>query len=201
MHQIIRSLNLIFWGVLIIIIDFTYSRSGIEIDLINDLIGSIMIFIAVFRISKFQISDSTFKSKMNFVLIVSVIQILYSISDFVTYQIPEFIISIENLIGLVATWGCIMFCASMIIFSEEALLRVSQKRWSITKKMFLWLNFIPFVVLYLIEIIFSFTKNISLFGLAQGGIVLILLIIALIPVLYGLFTIHEMKNEIRTMNH
>ena len=113
MYRLYRDLNLIFWGLLIILFDLSFSRTtngiGLKIDLINDLIGAVMIYSAVYRISKIQISDPSYKFSIRFALIASVIQIFVSTSDFFVYGTSHFISIIEGISILIRDIGIVLF--------------------------------------------------------------------------------------------
>ena len=206
MIQLIRNINLIFWGTLIVIIDFSFSSTtngtGIKFDVINDFIGSIMIFIGLSKISKIELMDTSFQSNMNFSVIASGIHILYSISDFFIYPIPDFINTLKNLLDLVVGWGLVTFAGAKIILTTQSSLDKSLKKWIMTRNLLLWIYFLPLAVLTVISEITSFVKQYRFnwaieFGLGGKIGFILLVIILLIPIIYWLFTMHMMKMEIK----
>ncbi len=156
----IRNINLIFWGMLIVIFDFSLSSTtngyGIKFNIINDFVGSILIFIGLSKISKIKLIDTSFKSKMNYGLVASFIlyslfSILYSISFFFIYPAPEYISTIKNLLDIAIDWGFVTFSGAMIVLTTETHLNNSLRRWITTKKLFIWIYFLPFAALTFIS--------------------------------------------------
>lgn len=207
MQHIIRNLNLIFWGAIIVFLDFSFSKTmngtGIKIDLINDFVGSIMICVGVSRIAKLQISIPSYKTSIRFVIVASVLQILFSVLDFVVIKTPEIIITIKNIAGLFIYLGIVMFCRAMMFFSMEGVLKESQKRWKIAKYLFLWVYLIPFGTFVLLGESFFLLYNERYESQIYSGMKgrMIIFAILLIPIIYGLVTIHTMKKEIRAADN
>lgn len=206
MAQLIKSLNLIFWGVLIIIFDFSYTSTtngvGIKFDFINDFLGSIIVFIGIVNISKMELLDVSFKKKMNYCVLAAIFQILFAISDFFIYQTLDVINTLTNLMNLMIDWALVVFAGSMIILSTKIGLNASLRRWKIVKKLFFWINFLPFAILIVFSEIMTLTNGFRFYWQSEFGITgqissILLMILVLLPIGYALYTINSMKQEIK----
>lgn len=209
MIQQVKNLNLIFWGILIVIFDLTISSTlngiGFKFDFINDLVGSVMIFMGLYKISKIELLKTSFNSKMNYCLIASGFHIVYSISNFFIYPVSDYVDTLKNVINLFIDWGLVSFAGAMIILTRETALKTSLNRWIIAKKLFFWIYFLPFVILNLITEILFYTKKYhfswsSELGLKESVGSILIIALLLVPIIYGLFTIHIMKKEITEKN-
>lgn len=207
MHQLSRDLNLIFWGILIILIDLSFWRtvngSGIKIDLVNDLIGAIVIYSAVARIGKIEIQNDNYIKKMLFAVLAAGIQFFFALADFVIMEVPHLFNVIGSFLSLGVIWGGIKFCESMSLLSIEKSLMQSEQRWIKVKKLVLWIYFIPSIIGTLLNLLLSFYKGKKYewhidMGLSEGIGFVILVILIIAPMIYALFTIQLMLREIRT---
>lgn len=62
-----KNINLLIWGNLLLVLDFSFSSTrngvGIKFDVFNDFIGSVMIFLSLLKISKIKVEEPSFKTK------------------------------------------------------------------------------------------------------------------------------------------
>ena len=80
---VLKKLNLIFWGSIVIVIDINFSSStngiGFNIDWVNDLIGALMIFNGVQYFTPFFSRDTAYIDSLRLAKIGSGILILLSL--------------------------------------------------------------------------------------------------------------------------
>lgn len=209
MEQFYRNLNLVFWGVLIITIDFSYSKttngSGFKIDFVNDLIGAIMIYNAVSRIAKMKTSNPSYIGQMKVATVAAGIQLFFAFADFVIFQSSYMFDLIMSLLGLVVILGGIRFCKAMTTLSDENSLPKSQKRWEQSRKLLFWIYWIPSLIGNLLDICSSFTNAKRFYwyadlGLTSGIGFVVLIIVFLAPLIFTLYTIYKMRKEIKAVH-
>jgi len=187
--------------VIIVVLDINYFQTtngtGFKFDLISDLVGSIIVYVGVIRISKYEVLDFSYRYKMRFVIFAASSQILLSIFDFAIHSMPGFMTSINNLLSILMHCAFIVFCITMATFSEERALGTSRIRWGIARRLFLWLNLITTGVYAILNELYSLGNNPSYSLVTVGGFGLVLVFIMMfIPLIYFLTTIHQMKKEI-----
>lgn len=206
MEQLNRNLNLIFWGVLIIIIDLSYWKttndSGFKIDLVNDLIGAIMIYNGVSQIGKLKISRPSYVGQMLVATVAAGIQFFFALADFVIFKSSYAFDLIMSLLSLVVILGGLRFCKAMTTLCEEKSLPKSKERWELSRKLLFWIYWIPSLVGNLLDICLSFANakryqwKVDL-GLTAGNGFVVLIIVFLIPLIFTLYTIYEMRKEMK----
>mmetsp|Transcript_28549 Transcript_28549/g.93277 ORF Transcript_28549/g.93277 Transcript_28549/m.93277 type:complete len:211 (+) Transcript_28549:58-690(+) len=200
-----KDLNLIFWGVIIILLDFHYSQTtngvGFKFDFIPDILGAIMIFLGVFSISGSVIANPSFLRNMRFVVLGALIQIVLSIDDFFIYHESVFISSVREIASILISISIVLFSSAMIVLSDEKSLKKSSINWRIARRLFLWLYIVPEVFLQILSwfAIFPFDIVYKLNSNAANYIVLFftLFLFLLLPLIYGLYAIQRMRKEIR----
>lgn len=200
-----KDLNLIFWGIIIILLDFHYSQTtngvGFKFDFIPDILGAIMIFLGVFSISGSVIANPSFLRNMRFVVLGALIQIVLSIDDFFIYHESVFISSVREIASIFISISIVLFSSAMIVLSDEKSLKKSSINWRIARHLFLCLYIVPEVFLQILSwfAIFPFDIVYKLNSNAANYIVLFftLFLFLLLPLIYGLYAIQRMRKEIR----
>lgn len=198
----ITPLRLIFWGLLICIIDLnlietttiaypgTTVSEGFKFDILNDVIGTLLIACAVFRLASIPV-HRRYRAVMKFLKIVSVLSVLDAIRDhYITVWPPliELSLKLFDLITLVAV---VAFCIAMRWFCQEAGLKVAARSWRFTTIIFVVFFLLPigFVDLIIMLAIASGKPAILDFGLAT----LLMPLVDLIPLIHFFISTSRMK--------
>lgn len=206
MKDHIKNINFIFWGVIIIMIDFSYSWTsygkGYKFDLFNDFFGSIMLLIGIWGLSKIRIQHKAYILTMKVCLTASFVQIFLAFSDFYVYNITQHVESVLNIINLIIDFSLVLFSTAMIILSQKAELTKSLKHWTNTKNLLFWIHFLPFAILTVISEIMTLIRGYRFnwdveFGLEGLSYTIASLITLHGPIIYTLYTMHVTKKEIK----
>jgi hypothetical protein len=214
MEKTPRDLNLILWGTILLIFDIEYytatNGTGIEIDLLPDIIGSILICVGVFNLAKISVSNPSYAKSMFFVKIAAVLLVLLTVDEFFVYVDSTFIYYMRQLVTTSIDVSVVVFCMAMIMLSKEKELIESFKNWKIARNLFLFVYVLPYLIisilsslhLFYIHQIGSYSFRIVL---SQSEVFTINPIIAiflsvlflLVPIIYGLSCLHSMRREIQ----
>lgn len=200
-HLLIKKLNIIFWGVILLIVDFDISIGLFKIDLLNDFIASIMIYKAISYIKDMAPLNEEYQSAMKVAILAVRIIMVFSLIDFVDFDLNGWFAVFKSIINLVVILGILRFCTGMKIFSSRNLLKDSTERWQLCEKLILWIYAVPIGILGLVNSIFTgldFTPFYYTKGLEGIGLLVFLFGIILFsyPLIFGLHTISKMKTEI-----
>lgn len=132
-------MGLIAIGSIVVLLDFTFSistnGSGFRFDVINDVIGMLLILVGLVRLASFRI-DSQYDSTFRFLKTVALICCFEAGFNHFIFATPEpWILSFAILIlGLAKLVAVIYFCRSMIRLSQHYLLPQSAASWTETMK-------------------------------------------------------------------
>ncbi|WP_046757630.1 hypothetical protein [Kordia jejudonensis] len=202
MQTIVNDLKLIIIGTLLIMFDFYYSSTtngtGFKIDIINDVIGAFMIYIATTRMSKIEMKNFTYYRLMSFVNIATMVLIFVSIYDFFIFNEPTFMTLIIQCLGIITTIGVLFFFAAMTYFTEEKLLESSFEKMKIARNLIFWIYVLP-TFLLAIPIFGNLLFKSSAFSFHYDGGwgILILILFIFVPIFYGLYAILVTRRELR----
>ncbi|MHC4099067.1 MAG: hypothetical protein ACYSU3_23805 [Planctomycetota bacterium] len=186
--RIVTALRLIFWGGIICVFDFKING----FDIINDVIGAIMIAWGVFRLSNLSVHPN-YRVAMLFVKIISILYIAEAIGAHFHYRIPglmAFVIHSYRIAKMLAT---VVFCVAMLWFCRTAGLPRSEKSWKITAILFGVIYFIPWGLLHFVWIICLVTGKHFSFNL--GPAALLILFVFIVPLIHLFISTSRMKTE------
>lgn len=183
----VRPLKMIFWGALLVVLDFRING----FDLLNDTIGMILITIAVFSLAQIRVDDR-YWTMMSFVRIMSAVALAKS----VVVQIPMrgstgmgVLLALTSLIGLIAT---MVFFAAMRRLCQSGGLSRSARSWTTTLTLFAVIYLIPMGLFYAI----------ALFCMASGKSfsyheqwMILLIPVFLVPPIHMFVSTSRMKRE------
>jgi hypothetical protein len=199
----ITPLRLIFWGGLIVVFDVRIGR----FDLVNDLVGMIMITWGVFRLSDFT-ARHRYSMAMIFIKVVAVLGCLVALHDHFVYQVPAPLSTVLLLTNGVAAVAIVVFCLAMRWLSTEAGLSASAKSWRTTTRLFAALYLLPLGAVYLaaavaaamgrpFDVDFNFGE-LGLAGVLLLPLVLLLLGLLSVPPLHLFLSMSRMSKEAGT---
>ena len=198
----LKPLKFIFWGGILCVIDFkhtsTVNGSGVSFDFLNDFIGMLMITYGVFKLSEITI-DMSYSKMMNFVKIIAVISSIKAFEGHFLYQKSELYSVGVTLLMIAELVAIMLFCTSMITFSNEADLTESSGKWSLTRLLFGIIYVIPLGLFYLASIFAILTRQ--SFHLNLGPFGLLLIPVFLVPIFFILKSTNSMRNEISGLNY
>ena len=213
MEKIPRNLNLIFWGIILAVVDIDFyavnNQIGMQIDFLPDIVGAIMICVGVFNIAKIPVSNPLFSSSMLFVKIATLLFILLSVDDFFIYIDSSFTYYTRQFFSIIIDFSMVVFCVAMIILSKEKELTESFKNWKIARNLFLFVYVLPYLLITIFSTLhifyihqlgsFSFSvvlPNSEAYAISPVIVVFMLLIFLLSPIIYGLSCLYSMQGEI-----
>ncbi|WP_405368814.1 hypothetical protein [Nonlabens sp. Asnod2-A12] len=196
-----KNFNLIIWGVLLVALDFSFSSTrngvGIKFDILNDFIGSIMIYLSLLKISKIKVEEPSFNNKMNYILTISILYIFYSISNFLIFPMIAWVSFFKNVLLLVFLSGTILFLDVMTIISKEKSFNLSRDNFILTKKLFFWINLLPLSIYIIFAVLNNLNRSYQYNLLNEinfrAGIIIILILF--IPNIHLIFSLIRLKKE------
>jgi hypothetical protein len=198
--QAITPLRLIFWGGLLCVFDFTFSETtngwGLKFDVLDDVLGTILIAVGVFRLSASPVHDR-YATMMKFVQVMSLLAVLDAIRDhFIMplHPVVQFVLSLFGLITLAAIVG---FCIAMRWFCEATNLLEASRSWSTTTLLFVIIYLVPLGLFYVITAgtIASGTS----FDLNLGPAGLVCFPVFVIPFIHLFMSTSRMRRAAETM--
>ncbi len=189
------SLRSVFWGLLIYVLDLSITRTtdgqGWRFDLINDLVGMLMIAQGVWRLAEVNVS-ARYRLVMCFVKLMTVLLCLDAYHDHFIFEPPPLISFLMTASDVAALIVPVLFCRAMEWLSDEMGLRKSVASWKTTTHLFLLIYGIPLGLFYFATA--GGTTSISL--VSSVGLVAILLIpIFALPLLHLFMSTTRMQAE------
>ena len=186
--RLVTALRLIFWGGIICVLDFKING----FDIINDVIGTIMIAWAVSRLSNLNV-HSHYRTAMLFVKIISILCIAEAVIAHFHYRISDPIAFVMHLFGIAKMLATVVFCVAMLWLCRAAGLSRSEKSWKITAILFGVIYLIPWGLLHFVWIVCLITGKRFSFNI--GPAVLLILLVFIIPLIHLFISTSRMKTE------
>lgn len=195
--KIILPLRLIFWGGLICVIDLSISSTangvGWKIDILDDLVGMLMITWALHVLSSVKVNHS-YKVLMTIILVIAVLASIEAFHDHFIYEIPEVISFLFFVFAIIKLLAIVAWCIAMRWLSIKAGLLESVKSWKVTTWLFIIIYLIP-LGLFNLACIFAILLGES-FYFNLGFLALLILPIFLVPLIHLFISTSRMKREI-----
>lgn len=214
--------KLIFWGLPFLLIDYTWhvamGRYIVPVDFFPDLIGCILIFFGLVKISKLSIEDTAFTRKIRYSLFAVVLFVMLLLGEYVVIFLKDYFVNpraeleetILSVLHFFADWGLIAFAGAMMVLANNLGLIKSADHWKIARKLLLWVYFVPTVLLIMVpwlirttvvrfldEIVISSWVWLIYMDLGAFSWVVFLTLITIIPIAYFLITLYSMANTIK----
>jgi len=172
-HAAIKPLRLIFWGGILWIFDLTFSTttngSGYRCDVLDDTVGTILIAIGVFRLSRAGVHGN-YSTLMLIVRLTILASIIETAMKHFIFAYPAPLDFLLNVLGLCQLTAIILFCVAMKQFCAEANLQKVAASWQVTFLLFCFIYVLPLGFMYLAALIAllagtSFNVNLGVAGL------------------------------------
>lgn len=134
---------------------------------------------------------------MNYILIISVVFIFYNISNFLIFPIIGWVSFLKNVLLLVFLSGTILFTDAMIIISKEKSLNLSQDNFTLTKKLFFWINLLPLSIFIVFDVLTNLNRSFqfNLLNEINFGVGIVIILILFIPKIHLIFSLIRLKKE------
>jgi hypothetical protein len=150
--HVVRPLRRLFWGALLVLLDFTFSTTtngvGFRLDLLDDTVGMVLITAAVATLWDMHVSPS-YAARMGFVRWVAILALLESILDHFIFPQPALLAFFVQALGIAKPVAALLFCACMRDLCREAMLSEAGSKWHTTLMLFLFFYGIPLALLQL----------------------------------------------------
>ena len=140
----ITPLRLVFWGGLICVFDFSING----FDLVNDVVGALMIAIGVYRLADIQVHDR-YAAVMQFVRVVAILNAVDALRLQVGIDLPAALGFALLVFAVVCLATIVAFCVAMRWFCEEASLLFAARSWQTTTVLFVVIYLVPLGLFYL----------------------------------------------------
>ncbi|MFT6793632.1 MAG: quinol-cytochrome oxidoreductase complex cytochrome b subunit [Rubritalea sp.] len=193
----ISPLRLVFWGGLICVFDFTFSQTvngeGWKFDIINDLVGMLMITWSVVQLGKIELHDR-YRIAMNFVTIVATLSCLDALQAHFIYDTPTFVSFLLSVLGVLAMLATVVFCIAMQWLCREADLQRSERSWRTTTLLFIFIYLIPLGLFYGAAAIAIITE--ASFNINLGPLGLLLMPVFCIPLIHLFVSTSRMRSDV-----
>lgn len=190
------ALRCVFWGALICLFDINLDLvrygSTFRFDLLNDVVGMLLIASGVSRLRRFDISPR-YAAGMTFVSLmvaVGVVQAIIGHWVFAPTREAAFILAGLTLLSLFAM---LEFCNLMIAFCKHFGLTRSARDWRSTKALFVFFFLLPVGVLTVFGAISAGASGKQSFHTDNLGMVVIAMLVLALPFLSAMSTIARMR--------
>jgi hypothetical protein len=208
--EIITPLRLVFWGALIYIlhfnVGFSSGRSSFQIDILNDVIGGILITLGVFRLGNVRV-NATYGLTMGFVKLFAFLSIPMAV--LAHFSVPlesvegSLLVLLEvavRLLGIANLAATVAFCVAMRWLSASRQLALSEASWQTTTLLFLIVHAIPLCFFNLLGIAtLALSDPFHVRFEPEPALLLVLvpmlLLGALIPVIHFFVSTSRMRRE------
>jgi len=190
-RKVITPLRLVFWGGIICVFDFRFNG----FDIVNDVLGAILIACGVFGLGDFRI-PGRYRSAMLFVKIVSILAVAEAINAHVRYQIPRPAAFLLHLYGIAKMLATVVFCLAMRWLCTAAGLTKSERSWKTTTVLFALIYLAPFGLFHIVWIVCLITGKSFHFNI--GPAILLVLIVFFAPLVHLFVSTSRMQREAAT---
>lgn len=148
-----RPLRQIFWGTLLVLLDFTFAWTsggeGFRFDILDDTLGMVLITAAVARLRRIHV-DSSYTARMGFIRWVAILAVVESILDHFIFAQPPLLTPLLQILGIAKIVASLLFLACMGRLCLEARWIKAARRWHITLALFLVFYGVPYGLLLII---------------------------------------------------
>jgi hypothetical protein len=178
----------VFWGAIICVFDIRLNG----FDVINDVIGAVLIAWGVFRLGGFPV-DNRYRRAMLFVKIVSILCIGEAVNAHFRYEVPRPMTFLWHLYGIAKMLATVVFCVAMRWLCIAAGLPNSERSWNTTTVLFAVIYLIPWGLLHIVWIICLITGESFRFDL--GPAALPVLLVFFVPLMHLFVSTSRMRRE------
>jgi len=193
-REAVTPLRMIFWGGLLCVFDFTFTTSsggtGFKCDILNDVVGMILITIGVFRLGSMRISEG-YAAAMTFVRVIAVLATIDAVREVFLFAVPPMARVGLFLLGVACMVATVLFCVAMRRFCRAAALAEAERSWQVTTILFVVIYLVPLGLFYLIAAGAIVTE--SSFNIELGVFGLLLLPVFAVPIIHLFISTSRMK--------
>jgi hypothetical protein len=197
-EQATSALSVIFWGALLHIFDFHFSQTsngwGFRFDILNDAVAAAMIAWGVVQLRPL-VQDERYVRIMGFVQVISLLAVLDAVRLHFIVPWPLPLSLMFDLFHVVALVAIYYFCVAMRILCDTWWLPDGAESWSLSSKLFLFLNLLPTVTIQAIGLLAIVAGHGGFHVNSPLAIPLILLL--LVPVIHILISIRRTGRLLR----
>jgi hypothetical protein len=192
-----RGLGKIFWGTLICVFDFHISQtsngSGFRFDLINDVVGTVLIAWGVGQLQGL-VKEPQYRQIMRFCHVMAILCILDALRDHVIAPWPAPLEMLFIVFGFVCLLAIYQFCTAMRIFCYAGGMPKAERSWSTSQRLFLVLNLIPAAIMNVLALIVAARGTRINFNV--GPLAIVVVIAAFIPLVHLLWSIWATRRDL-----
>ena len=192
-----QALGRVFWGALICVFDFHFSSttngSGFRFDVINDVIGTVLIVWGIGQLAPL-VNSPKYTRIMRFCYVIAVIAVFDALSGHIIIPWPpplRMVFIVFNFVSLVAIY---CFCGAMRQFCLAGLLLEPAESWKFSRLLFLIFNLIPGGLLASLSLLAATSGNNA--HLNIGPIAMVLAITAFVSLIHFLISIWRTRRDL-----
>jgi hypothetical protein len=191
----IGALKLVFWGAVLCALDFTFASTtngvGFRFDVLNDIVGTLLIARGVFRLSEAAVMERQFHVVMRYIRVVSILMVLAAVrGHFVLPPIPVLDV-VFHVIGVLSLVALVAFCLALCWLCREAGLEWASQSWRVTAMLFGVIYLAPLGFLQVAAIVALLVGTAAPGGLLGAAGALLFVVMA-VPV------VHLLVSAVRT---
>lgn len=191
----IGALKLVFWGAVLCALDFTFASTtngvGFRFDVLNDIVGTLLIARGVFRLSDAPVMERQFHVVMRYIRVVSILMVLAAVRDhFVLPPIPALDV-VFHVIGVLSLVALVALCLALCWLCREAGLTWASRSWRVTAVLFGLIYLAPLGFLQVAAIFALLVGAAEPAGLMGAGAVLF--VVMAVPVVHLLVSVARTK--------
>jgi hypothetical protein len=192
-----NALGKIFWGTLICVLDFHFSQtsngSGFKFDVINDVVGTVMIAWGLGQLAPL-VADSTYVGIMRFCGAVAAMAVIDALLDHIVTPWPPPVRVIWVAFSLLCLASIYRFCFAMRLFCGSVALLREEESWQSSQGLFLWLNVVPALILHAVSLPWLLSHGQR--RLEIGPIAIVIVIVGFIPLVHILLSISRTRKAL-----
>jgi len=182
-----RGLRFVFWGGLVCVLDIKINN----FDLLNDVVGMLLITLGVFGLGK-QEGGESYRKAMAFVKPVAVVSTLVTLLEQggVSLGVAGHVISMLTLAGIY------VFCRAMITLANHHGLLKSAASWRMTSVLFLVIYIVPLGTLSVMILAAHITGDSFNVNVGNPALGILLIGVFFIPLIHLFISTSRMRNEV-----
>lgn len=188
--RLIGPLRAIFWGGILCAIDLKVKSGSSSFDLLNDLLGKILITLGVFRLWTFPVTRS-YGRGMGLVVLVSILSTLKTAAKEFGIQKPPDLEVLWTAWEFVELGAVLLFCVAMRLVCRRTGLTRPEQSWQTTTLLYLVFFALPIGAVHAISLASTLTGRNHSIDVGPWGLVFLLVI--LIPGFHFFVSTSRMK--------
>ena len=192
-------LGWIFWGALICLVDLTFGQSsrgyGFRFDLVNDVIGTLLIAAGVAWLSRYEAGPSYAIAIGSFLRLASYVAVGEAVLSHFVVPAGHPLGLLKWIAGAVTSGGIVLFCFAMRWLSEAHGLGRSEASWRTTCWMMVWLSIVPYGLLHFLGLLVIIRGGGGI-NIGVPPLALVIGIAMMIPRVHLLMSLWRMREDV-----